>query len=416
MLVSAARNDSLIHVKRRSALGSMLFGCGGLFATTLAAGFGYLAWANAPLPPPERDPPIRYPNAYYAWVKTVANRPLSSWKSPLGKPDSSPLVQLRQQLAKPDPAAEKIRATLTSDYWNPPIRDYDTMLPELAQYREIARRWTATARVARVDGNCANAVEQCLDAMELGGRIPHGGGIIHHLVGIACQTMPIHQAELSIPRLSPAEATLAGKRLDRIIAQAAAPAEAIDQDRRAALATVRAHFSRRNALDNPMGSRFSHPMMMAFYPKAQVYRSMDAHYRATMDELRKPYPARVRIPEPRDVFSGLLIPDVRHFSAQCAIRDAALALLRLELALHAYRARRGSYPARLEQLAPAFLHRIPLDPLTGKPFRYRLTDRGYLLYSIGTDGVDDGGRPVSIREARFSRNGDLVAGKLKEKD
>ncbi|MBX3385057.1 MAG: hypothetical protein KF768_00640 [Phycisphaeraceae bacterium] len=72
--------------------------------------------------------------------------------------------------------------------------------------------------------------------------------------------------------------------------------------------------------------------------------------------------------------------------------------LQIMLALESHRLEHGRYPDELTQLAPAFLTEVPIDPYSGKPFRYRLLDpqadphgRGYLLWSVGFDGTDDGG-------------------------
>ena len=40
---------------------------------------------------------------------------------------------------------------------------------------------------------------------------------------------------------------------------------------------------------------------------------------------------------------------------------------------------------------PTFLPFVPVDPLGGAPFVYRRTDTGYRLYSVGPDGIDQGG-------------------------
>jgi len=62
------------------------------------------------------------------------------------------------------------------------------------------------------------------------------------------------------------------------------------------------------------------------------------------------------------------------------------------LAIKRYQLRHGRYPSELGALVPAFLPAIPRDPADGKPLRYRLhPDGSFLLYSIGEDGVDDGG-------------------------
>ncbi len=60
------------------------------------------------------------------------------------------------------------------------------------------------------------------------------------------------------------------------------------------------------------------------------------------------------------------------------------------LALEEFRARNGAYPESLDEL------RLPpgsvTDPFGGKPFVYRPEKTSVLLYSIGRDGADGGGR------------------------
>ena len=58
----------------------------------------------------------------------------------------------------------------------------------------------------------------------------------------------------------------------------------------------------------------------------------------------------------------------------------------------AYRADTGRYPARLAELAPKYLAAVPDDLFAGKPLVYRPSEAGYLLYSVGINGKDDGGR------------------------
>jgi hypothetical protein len=64
-------------------------------------------------------------------------------------------------------------------------------------------------------------------------------------------------------------------------------------------------------------------------------------------------------------------------------------------ALAAYRADHGSYPAELAALVPEYLPDVPEDLFSGEPLRYRREEAGYLLYSVGPDGKDDGGRHFS---------------------
>jgi hypothetical protein len=63
------------------------------------------------------------------------------------------------------------------------------------------------------------------------------------------------------------------------------------------------------------------------------------------------------------------------------------------LALERHRIRHGSYPVTLQELVPDFLASVPSDFMDGEALRYRRTADGYfVLYSVGLDCVDDGGR------------------------
>jgi hypothetical protein len=70
------------------------------------------------------------------------------------------------------------------------------------------------------------------------------------------------------------------------------------------------------------------------------------------------------------------------------IAVTAIALKRFEL-------KHGQYPENLSQLVPEFLVAIPLDPMNGDPLHYRRrSNEAFLLYSVGENGVDDGGDPA----------------------
>jgi len=69
-----------------------------------------------------------------------------------------------------------------------------------------------------------------------------------------------------------------------------------------------------------------------------------------------------------------------------------LRLAGLACALERFRLGTGAYPDTLRELVPKFLAELPHEPTNGEPFRYRREEKeGYVLYSIGLDGIDDGG-------------------------
>jgi hypothetical protein len=57
------------------------------------------------------------------------------------------------------------------------------------------------------------------------------------------------------------------------------------------------------------------------------------------------------------------------------------ALARVALALTAYRVKNGRYPATVEELLPAYLRRVPVDPLEGRPLRMHRAGEWRVLYA-----------------------------------
>jgi hypothetical protein len=94
----------------------------------------------------------------------------------------------------------------------------------------------------------------------------------------------------------------------------------------------------------------------------------------------------------------LLAPAMGRALTSSDLGRAELGGMRVWIAIEQYRADRGSPPATLDELVPAYLPRLPVDPYAadGK-FRYRVLGtpdaqkRTYLVYSVGLDGKDDNG-------------------------
>ena len=52
----------------------------------------------------------------------------------------------------------------------------------------------------------------------------------------------------------------------------------------------------------------------------------------------------------------------------------------------AYRAEHGQYPTSLQPLAA---WKLPLDPFSMKPFLYRRQGKGFVIWSVGPEMVDN---------------------------
>ena len=64
----------------------------------------------------------------------------------------------------------------------------------------------------------------------------------------------------------------------------------------------------------------------------------------------------------------------------------------IALALAGYHSDHGVYPKNLKDLVPKYVDQLPEDMFTGDPFHYKRKGKGYLLYSVGLNTKDDGGR------------------------
>jgi hypothetical protein len=77
--------------------------------------------------------------------------------------------------------------------------------------------------------------------------------------------------------------------------------------------------------------------------------------------------------------------------------NTLIALTRLAAAVAIYRAEHHGYPATLDALAPGAIDKVPVDAFSGKPFVYKRVGNGFLLYSVGENGRDDGGSNKNLK-------------------
>ena len=83
-------------------------------------------------------------------------------------------------------------------------------------------------------------------------------------------------------------------------------------------------------------------------------------------------------------------------------------------ALAAYRAEQGKYPERLADLVPRYLAAVPADVFAqDRPVIYRRTEEGLILYSVGPNGRDDGGRSPDDTPAEGQAQGDDLVVRMK---
>ena len=335
------------------------------------------------------------------------------------------------------PALQTLRQGFASDYRNPPARSFTTLFPYYAQFRSLARLLKLEGQLKAEKGDWSGAVASDLDAVRMGEEIPRGSVLIGDLVGIACQAIGRKDIWAAIDHLDAAQARKAAAQLEAINARHVPFADALLEEKWCGQAGLQEIFQQKNGLQqmlasatNPQGTPTGASavdwtqLLWMLYSKERIMTD----YSQYMDKLiatdRQPYSAHLSDPPvPNDPICQILFPVFTQARFKDASDEAENHLLQVALALRAYRVERGAYPTSLNELAPGYLSKMPNDPFDSNgAFRYKRQGEKYLLYSVGPDGIDDGGKPVddpskasaNSPNARYNvaveSKGDIVAG------
>ena len=152
--------------------------------------------------------------------------------------------------------------------------------------------------------------------------------------------------------------------------------------------------------------------VLFFHPNKQQTRESADRFYAYCETMARKTPAQIRTQGidvgketmsiiKGNVFLGILAPALER-AAEMGHRqrtnvEAAISIL----ALQRYKADKGFYPDDLQQLVTSgYLRQLPFDVYSDKPLVYRKTDESFILYSIGENFEDDGGKPGANSKGR----------------
>jgi hypothetical protein len=107
-----------------------------------------------------------------------------------------------------------------------------------------------------------------------------------------------------------------------------------------------------------------------------------------------------------NVLIGLLMPAILKSGEAYLRTRAQLRCAVAALALERYRHDHGDWPKKLTDLEGKYLTSVPVDPYDRQPLRYRPTDDGVVVYSVGPDREDNGG--ASNRHNYLAKHTDLT--------
>lgn len=299
--------------------------------------------------------------------------------------------------------------------------------------RQLARDMSAKTRTLQMDGNSFAATLNVLDTMQMGQDATRGGNALPRLVGVAIMAIgrdPLEDWNVTVNKLSAAEALQAAKRLEKLIANEPSATQTLIAEKRAVLLEVKRVFATKNWRHDFISSDASVSPTYFWQTRTVSRRTIHNNLNRVLDSniarADLPY-SKAQIPAPPlanlDVLTEIIAPSYQRFHQNEARQRTSNQMLMLRLALRAYIAKNGRAPAKLSLLTPNFLQKIPADVYNDeKPLNYFAKAKTYKLWSVGPDGINDNGAPLSRRSSAKSNRpaqnlldntGDFVAGLCK---
>ncbi len=295
-----------------------------------------------------------------------------------------------------------LRQGLAYPYMEPPIRSFSTLLPHLAKFRGIARLLRLEANTRAAKGDYVGAVDSCLDAIQMGEMVPHGGTMIGDLVGVAITAIGESNCAKYIPYLTAPQARAAAKRLEQMRALHVPYSVVLTEEKYAFQAGLIEIFNKsphslksfqvvtgittdgESATDvrsrlHSVGQDIQYNFLNKSASLATFTRYMDA----SIAFAKQPYSANLApIPVPDDMICQIVWFDVRQAIEKDRQAEALTGMLELRFAIRAYELDHGHLPDKLEQLVPEYLTKLPDDPHASKgSYGYTRDKVGYTLFS-----------------------------------
>ncbi len=357
--------------------------------------------------------------------------------------------------------AKAVEASRRSHFFSPLVGDENDMLiavllPGAQGSRNIARALTARAMLRLNQGKYDEAWQDLIATERLGRLVGRGPTLIESLVGIAVEGLAIGGIKQYLQH-APLTAEQAYSKQQELsqLPLAATMAEKLDISERYMSLDAVSHLARGN-VNSFTGLTGVQPIALGPFQKANwnvTLRRLNQQYDRYVKIVRNPDHAERRKKlkefdgELRDLGSdvgNLLkmlervgraenVPDTLGeifgerliamlFPAIDAAKSAEtrtqqeMEQLLLGFRLAAYRADQGNYPNSLADLKAADSQAIPIDRFTGNDLTYRTANGGYLLYSFGPNGEDNGGRTAWQRNETGDLQADDITVKIEKRD
>jgi hypothetical protein len=336
----------------------------------------------------------------------------SDWADAPQKPgfdaDSAPL---RAFMKRQEPTIAFLRraAAMPDCYFehNYGAPGYDMILPELSALRQGARLLVVDARLKAADGKPREALESLAAVFGMAQHTRREPITISALVAMAIDSNGAEGLESVLAACRPGADDLKVLAIDEAASFQHIMPRVFQMEEAFGLPAF-PMVSEGDMSMRALGLNVE-PFMIPLLPVWRVYLLPDEifSYRNVMGEFRslaaRPYfqthtewsrtEARLSENHRMGILTKMLVPALGRCMEVAAKADARHRLAVIAVAATSYRLKTGRLPARLEDLVPEFMPAAPVDPFDGKPMKTAATPGGgMVIYSIGADFKDDGGK------------------------
>lgn len=347
------------------------------------------------------------------WLRAATNSELPAVKAllarPAGRPADDVLFLLAQNQAELDEIATAARRPF-SDFGVHYDEGLMALLPQMAVLKKFAYAFRLRAQANLEAGRSDAALQDWQTCVALNDALRGDPLLITLLVRIAIveTSQQVVWEGLAARRWSDAQL----KTIESRLADLNVVAEALDTLRgeRAfnMLALDQMHRPETAGLPKGGTSEFPHfrtmpsgwvsqnKLNIARMYERYIFGAFDPSQRrvdiALIHQYEREVESTLSKAGPYTMMARMLFPAIGKSGLKAASAQSAIDLARVACALERHRLAEGKYPADLSALSPRFLAKLPVD-LDDQPLRYQLQPDGtFILYSIGSDLVDDQGR------------------------
>lgn len=245
---------------------------------------------------------------------------------------------------------DELSKELQRSIWAPVDFSMENMpMDDIQNFRTVSKAFVARAQLRK--GNPI-AASDCLSAIQLGVRTRKGGLLIQHLVGRSCASFGL-----------------------------------------------RTLYFQRDFIDNDTIVRTASQLIELSEELDPIQQVIETE-RIWM--MRQGWHSHLTVLLAEWAGESIISIDVDDLIRQSLQEQTLMHLLAADLALQGYQRRNRRPPDSLQELIPNWLPVIPHDFLAreGSPLQYQRIDGGYLLFSVGLNGIDENGsfmeNPLSV--------------------